>query len=43
MASQVHGMHLIKGYAQEGSYPSSIDYGNIAANKKQGQEKEKRI
>jgi hypothetical protein len=32
--SQDHGTHLFKGYAQEGSYPSSIGYGKIPTKKK---------
>jgi hypothetical protein len=34
---------LFKGYAQEGSYPSSLVYGKIATKKKQRWKKEKRI
>jgi hypothetical protein len=34
MASQGHGMHLFKGNAQEGSYPSSVGY-EIDCNKEE--------
>jgi hypothetical protein len=42
MAYQGHGMHLLKGYVQEGSYPSLVGYGKISTKKKKGWQQEKR-